>query len=79
MTIRSTRLMAWQQELHANCLWGTMDNEGHITNYYESKEAAELEMAWRRKHMLKWEKRMRIVPIHVHTLKLAQERWVEED
>lgn len=64
-------LYAWQQEFRTKTIvvWGTFDSEWNLSNLYESKEAAQMEVDFCKGA------RLRISRINVHTDKLARERW----
>lgn len=66
----------WQEEFYNGPkVWIVIHPDGSVTNYYESKEAAELEVAW---HKAQGRRGWSIATCLVHTFKLAKERWEGE-
>lgn len=66
-------LQQWRKELEAQpTIWYTADQDGNPLSFYESKEAALLEVRW-------WEARGKrgfdVRCEHIHSLKLSKERW----
>jgi len=58
----------WQRRFfEAPKVYVVFDSDGEVTNLYESREAAEFELA---KH-----RRFRVLPMRIHSLELARERW----
>lgn len=66
-------VMDWQRRFNAGpSIWTVVSEGGLDGNLYESKEAAEVEAAWRR---ALGHKGYTVLERKVHTLALAQERW----
>lgn len=62
-------IAAWQREFYATpAVWAVFDRDGCLSNLYESKEAAQLEVN-------RNPPCSRIVKYHVHSLDLARRRW----
>lgn len=71
---RVNDILRWQREFNsAPKVYVTMNADGDISNLYESREAAQLEVNWRRNRgrLL----RVRVEAMPIHTLKLSRERW----
>ena len=76
LTIRD--IMDWQRRFYARPpVWATY-HDGAPLNFYDSEEAAKIEVSW---HMARHPNRPRswprVVRVHLHDLALAQERWGE--
>jgi len=67
----------WEQRHQAlPSVWATVVFAGEgedecegISAYYESKEAAEFEVAWRKR------KRIRVTEVKIYSLEMSRERW----
>ena len=69
-------IAGWQRRYLAGpVVWAVLDPEGDLTELYESKEAAALQVEWERRRGLH---RYRAAKFHVHTLDLARERWADD-
>jgi hypothetical protein len=64
-------IMDWQKRFREASKVYVVYVHGEISNLYESREAAELEVAWHRRHTV----RASIGEESIHTLQLARERW----
>lgn len=68
-------IMDWQRRLFSGPkIWMVQDPDGVVGNVYDSKEAAELEIAWRKKRR---HRGYRAVSQSIHTVELSRERWGE--
>lgn len=77
--MKTTELMAWQQELRAGpkIYFVTVPFEGSredTGNYYDCALGAQLEVDWRNKR----KERAKLGSCNIHTLKLSIQRWLEE-
>ena len=63
----------WQRRLRAGPkVWMVVDRDQQPTNYYESQEAAEIEIAWRKRH---GDRGYRLQYAEIHSMQLSDERW----
>lgn len=70
----SRDIAEWQRRFFAQPkVWMTVDSEGTPVNIYDSEEAANVEMEWRRQHK---ERGYRVVYQFVHSLELSKDRWL---
>lgn len=73
---RSNRdIWQWQQDFNDQPhIWFTMDSEQNPCNFYDTKEAAMLELEWMKKrpHM----GRVSVGSSPVHNLDLSRRRWL---
>ncbi len=68
----SANIIDWQTRFRSQPhVYAVVDNEGHIDGVYESKEAAQLAVAWHRERG----HRLRVQGMPICTLRLSQERW----
>jgi hypothetical protein len=68
-------ITAWQKDFRAApSVFVVQDPEGFTTNVYESREAAEEEIAFYRRTMSN-ARGYHIVQEHVHSVALAERRW----
>ena len=64
----------WQREFIAQPrIWFTEDGDGQVLHFYESKEAAQLEVDFAERHYSK--QKLYISSTGIHSLKLSKERW----
>jgi len=73
---RITDLMSWQKDFRAAPViyYTTVRFDGQeedTGNFYDSKEAAEVEVEWGKKHG----KRVSVRCANIHSLELSQRRW----
>ena len=68
-----TDIANWQRRFFAGPkVWWVVDPDGNPTNLYESEEAANIELAWRRE---RGERGYRVGFQNVHSDALSRERW----
>jgi hypothetical protein len=76
MSESARKIIDWQHRFYAGePIWAVLDDE-NIGNYYTTKEAAEVEVAWRKARPQLG--RCRLQRVHLHTPELSRERWSEE-
>lgn len=74
-TSAARRIWQWQQDFDAQPrIWFTLDSDGNPMNFYDSREAAMVEMEWCKSRRGAFS-RVSVGSSPIHNLDLSKRRW----